>query len=384
MKRRELVKMLGMGLSVAPVSIGTQLAFGSDKQTSSNQKVVWVLLRGGMDSLQTVVPAFDRHLMSHRRPLTEAILDDLQPLDRGFGLHPDLTTLYDWYKKKEMSPVVAVASPYRSRSHFDGQDFLESGLTATNHDSGWLGRALQATSQQGLAVAHSLPISLRGHGDVSTWFPSRFRVAEEDLYSQLFKLYESDDLLKARLEKGLQTRAMAEGAAMSGNKKAHFEALAKAAGMLMRGEDSPNALMLEMGGWDTHDNEVFRIGRQLKELDNGMAALKKELGSVWQNTLVVIATEFGRTVKVNGTMGTDHGTGTAMFLAGGALKGGQVLGEWPGLKASELYDGRDLMPTSDVRSWIGGAMQQHWSMSDQAIARVFPDLTLGQVKQLVS
>ena len=383
MNRRELIKMLGMGLSVAPVSMGARLAFGNDKQTQSNQKVVWVLLRGGMDSLQTVVPAFDRNIMNHRRPLTEAILDDLQPLDRGFGLHPDLTTLYDWYQKKELSPVVAVASPYRSRSHFDGQDLLESGLTTTNYESGWLGRVLEVTSQQGLAVAHSLPISLRGQGNVSTWFPSRFRVAEEDLYSQLFKLYESDEQLKNSLKQGLQTRAMAEGA-MDGNKKAHFEALAKATGMLLRGENAPSAMMLEMGGWDTHDNEVFRLGRQLKELDNGMAALKKELGSVWQNTLVVIATEFGRTVKVNGTMGTDHGTGTALFLAGGAVKGGQVLGEWPGLKTSELYEGRDLMPTSDVRSWIGSAMQQHWKMSDQAMTSVFPDLTLNQAKQLVS
>ena len=382
MKRRELVKMLGMGLSVAPVSMSTRLAFGRDKKESSSRKVVWVMLRGGMDSLQVVVPAFDKDLMGHRRPLTEAVLDDLNPLDNGFGLHPDLTNLYDWYQKKEMAPVVAVASPYRSRSHFEGQDFLESGLTVTNHDSGWLGRALEVSSKQGLAVAHSLPISMRGQGNVSTWFPSRFRAAEDDLYSQLLRLYESDDVLRERLEKGLQTRAMAEGA-MSSNNKAHFEALARAAGMLLNGDSSPSALMLEMGGWDTHDNEVFRLNRQLKQLDDGMGALKKALGSLWNETLLVIATEFGRTVKVNGTMGTDHGTGTALFLAGGALKGGRVLGDWPGLKPSELYEGRDLMPTSDVRRWIGSALQQHWSMPDQQITSVFPDLVLGQ-KPLIS
>ena len=380
MQRRELIKMLGMGLSVAPASLTAPFAFAEKKSVGdgkSARKVVWVMLRGGMDSLQTVVPVFDPQLMNHRRALTEAIVDDLNPLDRGFGLHPALTNLYDWYQKKEMTPVVAVASPYRSRSHFDGQDVLESGLTVANHDSGWLGRALEVSAGQGLAMAHSLPVSMRGQGHVSTWFPSRFRVAEDDLYNQLFKLYESDDALRMRLEQGLQTRAMAEGA-MSGNRKAHFEALAKAAGMLLKGDNTPDALMLEMGGWDTHENEVFRLNRQLKQLDDGLGALKKELGSVWNDTLVVVATEFGRTVKVNGTMGTDHGTGSALFLAGGAVKGGRVLGDWPGLKSSELYEGRDLMPTSDVRRWIGTALQQHWKMSDQHIASVFPDLSFDQ------
>ncbi|AMO54860.1 DUF1501 domain-containing protein [Endozoicomonas montiporae] len=382
MKRRELIKMLGMGLSVAPVSLNAPFAFGDDKQASSSRKVVWVMLRGGMDSLQTVVPAFDKDLMKHRRALAEPVIDDLNSLGQGFGLHPALNHLYDWYQNKEMAPVVAVASPYRSRSHFEGQDFLESGLTTINHDSGWLGRALKATSKQGLAVAHSLPVSMRGQANASTWFPSRFRVAEDDLYSQLFKLYQSDDLLRERLEQGLQTRAMAEGA-VSGNKKAHFEALAKAAGLLLKDDNSPNALMLEMGGWDTHDNEVFRLNRQLQQLDEGMGSLKKELGSVWKETLVIIATEFGRTVKVNGTMGTDHGTASALLLAGGAVKGGQVLGEWPGLKSSQLYEGRDLMPTSDIRHWIGTAMQQHWKMSDQHIANVFPDLPTGKTTLIV-
>lgn len=384
MKRRELIKMLGMGLSVAPVSLKAQYALSREKTSSADQKVIWILLRGGMDSLQTIVPAFDADLMNHRRPLTEAILDDLHPLDRGFGLHPALNNLYSWYKNKEMLPVVAVASPYRSRSHFDGQDFLESGLTQINYDSGWLGRALEVTSCQGLAVAHSLPVSLRGRGNVSSWFPSRFSVAEEDLYSRLFKLYENEEMLTERLQKGLETRAMTEEAVDGNNRKAHFTALAKAAGMLLRGEDTPSALTLEMGGWDTHSNEVFRLDRQLSQLDEGMAALKKELGSAWKNTLVVIATEFGRTVKVNGTMGTDHGTGAALFLAGGALKGGRVLGDWPGLKQSELYEGRDLMPTSDIRSWIGSALQQHWKMSDQAMASVFPDLTLNPANKLIS
>ena len=331
-----------------------------------------MLLRGGMDSLQAIVPAFDPQLMKHRRSLAGAVLDDLNPLDRGFGLHPELTTLFDWYKKEEMSPVVAVASPYRSRSHFDGQDFLETGLTAINHDSGWLGRALEVTTREGLAVAHSLPVSLRGQGNASTWFPSRFRVAEEGLYHQLFRLYENDALLTDRLQQGLQTRAIAEGA-MDKNKKAHFTALAKAAGMLLRNNDSPSALMLEMGGWDTHDNEVFRLGRQLKELDEGMAALKKELGDVWQNTLVVIATEFGRTVKVNGTMGTDHGTGTALLLAGGACKGGRVLGEWPGLREPELYEAVTLC---QHRIFAAGLVQ-HYSSTGKCRISLWPGYSPG-------
>ena len=381
MKRRELIKILGMGMSIAPVTLSAPLAFAKEKRT--DPKLVWVLLRGGMDSLQAIVPAFDKDLMKHRRDLVEPVLDDLQTLDRGFGLHPSLTHLYDWYRNKELLPIVAVASPYRSRSHFDGQDFLESGLLTTNYNSGWLGRALQVTSREGLAVAHSLPVSLRGQGRVSTWFPSRFRVAEDDLYSQLFRLYESDDLLRERLQQGLETRAMVEGSMSSNNRKADFVALSKATGMLLKGENAPSAIMLEMGGWDTHDNEVFRFARQLQQLDSGLAALKQELGPVWNNTIVAVATEFGRTVRINGTRGTDHGTGSAMLLAGGAVQGGQIPGEWPGLKQSELYEGRDLMPTSDIRHWLGSALQQHWGMSDKEVARVFPDVTSAGAGRLI-
>ena len=159
---------------------------------------------------------------------------------------------------------------------------------------------------------------------------------------------------------------------MSDRKKSNFIELAKSAGLLLNGADAPDAAMLEMGGWDTHNNQLPRLNRQLSDLDQGMKALKQSLGPVWKKTLVVIATEFGRTVRANGTKGTDHGTGSALFLAGGAVKGGKVMGDWPGLSTQDLYQGRDLQPTSDVRSWIGGALAGHWGLSEAQLAAVLP------------
>ena len=138
--------------------------------------------------------------------------------------------------------------------------------------------------------------------------------------------------------------------------------------------------MLEVGGWDTHNNQASRLTRQLSDLDNGIAALQQELGDYWKNTVVMIATEFGRTAKENGTGGTDHGTGGAMFMLGGAVNGGMVLGEWPGLKQEQLFKGRDLMPTTSTFSWIATVLQQHWQLSNDDIAKVFPTAPAYKIK----
>ncbi|MGI9281795.1 MAG: DUF1501 domain-containing protein [Endozoicomonas sp.] len=367
MKRRELIKILGTGLALSPISL-----YGALPSTSSDRKLVWIVLRGAMDSLHAVIPASDPHLLKQRGALTEPLLDKALPIDRGFALHPELTALHQWYQQKQMTPVVAVASPYRSRSHFDGQDILESGLSTFQHDSGWLGRALDIRDTSGLAVANSLPLSLRGSEHSTTWYPSRFKEANEDFYEQLLSLYEEDPALLATLQQGLKTRAMAEDS-MSKKRAGNFVAQARAAGKLLSGEQAPDAVMLEMGGRDTHDNQAARLNRQFKQLNSGLAELQKNLGDQWHNTAIIIATEFGRTVKVNGTGGTDHGTASTPIMAGGAINGGKVQGEWPGLSDDDLYQGRDLQPTSDIRSWIASVLEQHWLMSDSALSRVFPD-----------
>ncbi|WP_216638571.1 DUF1501 domain-containing protein [Endozoicomonas arenosclerae] len=322
MKRREMIKLLGTGLALSPLSL-----YGAVPNTSAdNKKLVWVVLRGAMDSLHAVMPTSDPHFLSHREKLAAPILDKALPLDRGFVLHPELSQLHQWYLQQNLSPVVAVASPYRSRSHFDAQDTLESGMPRFQHDSGWLGRALNVQNKSGLAVANSLPLSMRGSNQATTWYPSRFKEANEEFYDQLMSLYHEDPALLDSLKQGLKTRALAQDN-MGKKRAANFIAQARAAGKLLSGEQSPDAIMLEMGGWDTHDNQANRLNRQLKQLNTGLTELQKSLGDTWKNTVVVIATEFGRTVKVNGTGGTDHGTASTLILAGGAFKGGKVLGD---------------------------------------------------------
>jgi uncharacterized protein (DUF1501 family) len=136
--------------------------------------------------------------------------------------------------------------------------------------------------------------------------------------------------------------------------------------------------MLEMSGWDTHQNQIGRLDRQFQQLDEGIAALRKNLAEQWDQTVVVVTTEFGRTVAENGTRGTDHGTASAMFIAGGAVAGGRVRGRWPGLAVSKLYEGRDLMPTSDTRQWIRAILSQHWKLNSAQLEYVFPTVkTMG-------
>lgn len=367
MLKRDFIKGLGAGLmflSQAPLQAAESLS-----QKTSDKKVIWVMLRGAMDSLHVVVPTFDPHLKQHRASLINPIEASLQPLERGYALHPALAHLSTWYQNKDLLPVVAVASPSRNRSHFYSQDLLESGSLQVDYQSGWLARALSEKHSLGLAFAHALPISMRGANTVRAWYPSSLPAAEEDIYSQLMQLYGQHPELQAQLQRGLEIKnTMGE---KNNLKRAPFKSLCRICGETLASTDT-QAAMIEFGGWDTHNNQVGRLNRQLSQLDMGLQELKASLGQQWPNTLIVVATEFGRTVKVNGTNGTDHGTGSALFLAGGAVNGGKVLGKWPGLANEQLYQKRDLMPTSDIRSWIGAALMQHWQLDTAQIQRVFP------------
>ncbi len=369
MNRRDFIKVGSSGLVLLANPMVTACA-----KSKQPKKLIWVMLRGAMDSLHAVVPSFDKNLKPLRRQLLNPIENKLLPLDRGFGLHPELSRLHQWYKQKQMLPVVAVASPYRSRSHFDAQDLLESGLDQKkNYDSGWLGRALSQYQGDALAISPSLPISLLGSKKTRTWYPSTLPSADEGIYQRLAALYQKDELLKERLNEGVKTRSMLN--IKKANKVKHkFAELTSYCGELLSSSPTINCAMLEMGGWDTHRGQVNGLNRQFKSLDSGLFKLKEKLGKEWENTLVVVATEFGRTVRVNGTFGTDHGTASALFLAGGAVNGGQVLGEWPGLAPKDLYEGRDLRPTSDIRSWLATVLQQHWQLNPSQIDHVFPGI----------
>ncbi|USE37129.1 DUF1501 domain-containing protein [Endozoicomonas sp. SCSIO W0465] len=374
--RRDLIKWLGAGVVCSQIPVTGNLAFGqnSNRRQNVSPKLVWIVLRGAMDSLHAVLPAFDDHLLVHRRVIAEPALDAMLPLERGFGLNNNLATLHGWYRQQQMVPVVAVASPYRQRSHFEGQDVLESGLVPMSQDNGWLSRAREATGKTGLSVSHSLPVSLRGGQQAGTWYPNTIPSAKEDLYRRLFQIYQQDDLLHNRLEEALDIRGIV-GSSMDGNSR-KFKALAEAAGTLLSHQEGPDAIMLEMGGWDTHDNQLARLSRQFQELDSGLQSMRASMGEqTWSNTIIMIATEFGRTVALNGTGGTDHGTASCLFIAGGAVNGGKVLGDWPGLARKDLYEARDLRPTSDIRQWISAVLVEHWQLSAPQLMRIFPDVT---------
>jgi uncharacterized protein (DUF1501 family) len=356
--------MAGIVLTQMPSSIATESSIPA-------KKLIWIVLRGAMDSLHAVVPSFDPNLKTLRASLLSPIENSLQPMASGYGLHPAFQNLHAWYREGSFAPVVAVASPYRERSHFDAQDILEAGQIPATYENGWLARALQAYQGDAVAIARSVPISLRGNNKALTWYPSNLPGAEGDLYERLMQLYEYDKHLQLRLQEGINTRNNVD---MSGEdfKKPKFANLAEACGKILAGSAQTHCAMLEMGGWDTHNAQVQRLDTQFRELDAGLASLRTALGQDWKNTAIVIATEFGRTVFVNGTNGTDHGTASALFLAGGAIAGGKVLGEWPGLAKEQLYESRDLRPTSDMRSWIAALLSQHWGLDGKQLQTIFP------------
>jgi len=382
--RRQFVKMAGAGLAMLSFPMSSAFAAGNPSKTKltgnlagkSSPKIVWVVLRGALDSLHTIVPTFDEQYFKLRPKLSKSFKSPLLPLEKGFALHPSLSNLHQWYQEKSLLPIVAVSSGYPKRSHFDGQDFLESGKTEIDHDSGWLARAINAKHKNALAVSRSTPISLRSplvqSEQVNTWYPSKFKNADEDIYAALTKLYQNDAALKEKLTSALEVKGLVGDGQKK--RKGKFNDLAKSCAKLMTGEQGIDCAMLELGGWDTHNNQSLRLARKLSELDNGLAELKTGLGDEWKNTVVIIATEFGRTAKENGTGGTDHGTASALFLAGGSVNGGKVQGQWPGLKPDELFQQRDLMPTTNSFGWFASVLSQHWQLSEQELQQVFPQV----------
>lgn len=360
-------------------------------------RFVFVNLRGAIDGLAAVPPYFDPHYNAARGAIsTQADKQEgsCLPLDGKFMLHPSLPQFQKMFLAQEALVVHAVASSYRERSHFNAQDILENG-TDTPHSTqnGWLGRALaQMTAVNGLAIGQTIPLVLRGSDAVSSWSPSFLPEPDSDLLQRLSMMYQHDPLLARALSEAeasstVADEAMGDDAMMGkpaklGGKPGrspgnNFPILAKAAGNFLAAPDGPRLAVLEIGGWDTHSNQgVFkgRLADNLKHLDNGLANLRTALGSTWDKTIVVCMTEFGRAVAGNGTGGTDHGTGGAAFILGGAITGGKVIADWPGLDAHQLYENRDLRPTLDVRGVLKGVLTAHLGLDLAALNNtVFPN-----------
>jgi uncharacterized protein (DUF1501 family) len=365
-------------------SIGrTSLALAS---APTDKRMIVVILRGALDGMAAVVPYGDPGLAGLRGeivPPPPGQSDGLLDLGGFYGLHPALVGLYDMYQANELLPVHAVAGAYRSRSHFEAQDYLESGAER-RMTSGWLNRVVailppaQTTRPEGdaLAVGVSIPLLLRGPAQVANWAPQRFAQPAPNLYAAIAALNQHDPITGPAIAEGLRARDFST-TVMAGEEepkeKNAFPALARAAGEMLRAADGPRIAALELGGWDTHTAQTNRLTGPLSQLDAGLVALKTALGPAWVQTAVLVMTEFGRTAQVNGTKGTDHGTGTVAFVLGGAVAGGQVKATWPGLGSGQLFENRDLAPTTDLRSVAKGMLTAHLGIASPALTKIFPD-----------
>jgi uncharacterized protein (DUF1501 family) len=368
--------------SFLAASLWPALAFAGTGRPDGG-RFVFVLLRGGLDGLAAVPAVGDPSYAAARGPLASFAAPPLLLSDGLFALHPTLVQLHAMYGRGELVVLHAVGLVYRERSHFDAQQVLESGGARPYElATGWLGRALAASGAKGLALDTAVPLVLRGSDRVDTWAPSALPEPTPDLVARLERMYAGDAALAQALARarGLRDDAMptTTGGAMASGRAGVAAALARKAGEFLSQRNGPQAAVLELGGWDTHANQAAPNGalaNNLRVLDSALAALRDSLvaGDAWARTAIVVASEFGREVAVNGTLGTDHGSGGAAFVLGGAVHGGRVIADWPGLAPHDRFEGRDLRTTTDLRAVLKGVLGPQLQVADTTLERdVFP------------
>jgi uncharacterized protein (DUF1501 family) len=376
--RRDALQMLG---GLAAFSGLPRLAMAAP--SAGERRLVFIFLRGGMDGL-AAVPAYGDPQYAARRGIL-AIAAPGTPggaldLDGHFGLNPYLPEMHKLYAARELAVLHAVASPYRERSHFDAQNLVENGTARPfGREAGWLNVALGTGNKVGgMALGQSIPLVLRGPAQVGSWSPSALAGPDPDMLERLAELYRGDAILAPSFAAARESQGMLDGreaARGMGAGPQAVVALAKAAGEILARREGPRVASIDFGGWDTHINqlgEYSALTRNLRLLDRSLVALKAALGPAWQQSAVLIVTEFGRTVAPNGSSGTDHGTAGAAFVAGGAVRGGRVIADWPGLGERALHEGRDLRPTQDMRALFKAALIAQMALDEAALARVFP------------
>jgi uncharacterized protein (DUF1501 family) len=378
-RRRMLATALGAGALGPLASLSFAGAAGGDR------RFVFVILRGGLDGLSAVPAVGDPEFAPARGALAQFATPPLA-LDATFALHPNLGALHAMYGRGELVVVHAVGLPYRERSHFDAQQVLESGGARPYElATGWLGRALARSNAKSLALNTAVPLVLRGPGVVDTWAPSTLPDPGADLVARLGRMYANDPALATALERakalhldGAMPSDMAGGTGMGGARGGNFGVLAARAAEFLAQPGGPQAAVLELSGWDTHANQGNPNGALavcLRQLDTGLAGLRDGLlpSGAWNRTVVVVATEFGREVAINGTLGTDHGTGAAAFVLGGAVHGGRVVADWPGLAQRDRNEGRDLKITTDLRALLKSVLADHLQIATRDLNdSVFP------------
>lgn len=374
-------------------------------RVDTDRRFVFLFLRGGMDGLSAVPAVGDPDFQRVRGVLADPLPNSGDcfaslELDGFFGLNHDLGYLHSLYREKQLLALHAVASPYRERSHFDAQDVMENGTGSKAERSGFLNRAVaelpgafrKGRQDVALGFGPVLQLALRGPESVGNWSPPSLPSADEDTLSRIADLYADDPVLRAALANARSANSMASGMNMAGmmdnggkGATARFLRMTEVATTFLGAEDGPRVAVIDFGNWDSHANQnqrnldsntnfAGRFPEMYRGLDNGVRTLREGLGEEdWNKTVVAIVTEFGRTVAINGTNGTDHGMAGAMFLAGGAVNGGRVIADWPGLKPRELHEQRDLRPTTDVRAVFKGLLHDHLSITEGALEdRVFP------------
>ncbi|HUA23181.1 MAG TPA: DUF1501 domain-containing protein [Steroidobacteraceae bacterium] len=432
MKRREF--LTAGALATGGALLDSRVTFAG-MANGRKPRLVFVVLRGALDGLASVPACGDPGYAAMRgdlalgKPGTDG---GALPLDGFFGLHPSLTFMQQSYAARELILFHAVASPYRDRSHFDGQNVLETGYPQPHVvETGWLNRALAAMpaglareKERGISIAPSAPLVMRGPAAVTSWSPSHLAPLDDDTLQRISDLYSHDPRLAQKLAEALAAEAIvdekaggmasvmdggdsgpgamdgdsmmaSDAAAGSGNNRrpllaqrgkpgAQYAEIVQAAAKFLGREDGPQVAVFDTTGWDTHFNEggpKGQLAARLAALDAALGGLKAGLGPVWSDTAVLLATEFGRTVAENGTRGTDHGTATAAYLIGGGVKGGRVVTDWPGLSTRGLYQDRDLRPTLDLRAIMKGLLADQLGVPERALeSSVFPGS--GQARPL--
>lgn len=372
MLRRDLLKAIPASLFLTGFP-----NLGATKNLKDGRMVV-INLEGGMDGICAVPPLGDKSLRTARRDL---LINENLELNPFFGLHPSFKNFGTMLASNEATIIHATAFPYTQRSHFEGQNIVETGiLTPFSSKTGWLGRAMELAGVGGRSLSLDTPLLVRGNMDVESYYPSDLRgsfLPNNEVLDVLKSIYEGDALETTEvLQRQLKT-------SMDSPRLRDPEGLAAFAGKKMQDPYGPKVAVIRVPEFDTHANQGTEEGRhseQLEIVDNVFGALKSGLGSMWSSTIVLTVTEFGRTVSQNGSAGTDHGYGSASFIAGGLINNAGVVSDWPGLKSRNLHDGRDLMATIDMRSVCSACLEASFGLEHEQIAeQVFADDTVKRI-----
>jgi len=357
MKRRNFLKG---SLGTLYMMASPNMAFPDVKL--SDKRLLVVLLRGGMDGLAAVPPLGDKNLSKIRK---DVLVQGANDLDGFFGIHPNLKFLESEYQTGNAAFVHATSFPYTGRSHFDGQNIMETGSEqAYAVTSGWVGRAMNAAGFSSLAVSLPIPIILRGNDVNSNYFPTNFVKATQKQYAEVEKMWKSDSQLNGMLKDIRKRDEIKHG-------RGDTIDLVGFAASQMHKPNGPRVGLLEIDGFDTHalqGNEQGDHAELLEDLDNILRVFKRRMGSLYDDTVIVTVTEFGRTAFENGTQGTDHGWASSMILAGGLVNGKQVVSDWPGLSKQNLFEDRDLKMTIDARDIYAEVVKTVFNLEDDVIS----------------